>query len=130
MSDPYNEKLAELVRRIYRRTVTGAIKWSDAQGREGVYEADISGRPVTIGLVEYEVDGMPSQDVEISIYDNQGAKIESIRDSGLGNVVTKVEGFSGWYSLMYYTYETARRQVSGSEGAINDLLTALDDIPF
>lgn len=130
MSDPYLEKLAELVRRIHRQTNAGLIKWRDVEGTPGQFQSDINKRKITIGLIDYEHDGIPTQDVEIAVYDNVDRKIESVRDSSLTDVYPDIDGFSGWYAIMLFTYEAARRQVNGSEDAINQLLADLDDTMF
>lgn len=130
MADPYVEKLAELVRRIYYQTEEGKIRWQELDLVSEDYIADLNGRKISIGIVNYEIEGEPTQDVEIGIYNNADTKIESIRDSRLGGATLAVSGFSGWYTLMLHIYETARRQVNGSEDAINELLKSLDDIPF
>lgn len=131
MDDPYLAKLGSLVRKIYLKTQDGTIRWEPEAFEDTIFEALVAGRKTTIGFIDYQSeDGEPVRDAEISIYNDEGRKIESIRDTMLWSIELGVEGFSGWFSLMTAIFDTAKRQANGSEDAINKMLESLDDPYF
>lgn len=127
----YEEKLAEVVRRLHRKSAEGNIEWRADPG-DDYFFAEVGDRVVRIGYFHYHGDdGDPVTDMEIAILDSSGNVLETIRDTTLYSIPLKIAGYSGWFAYMSALYEAARRKVTGAEEAVNTLLEELsDEIPF
>lgn len=125
----YEDKLAELVRSIGKKSFSGDIRWvelDNPHSDDKLFIADVANVSAVLRLVSND-DGPDGQfDVELSIRNPAtGVPIETIRDTRLRHKVVGVPGYSGWFPFMLEIYETARRQSSGTEDAIDTLLSKL-----
>ena len=123
------EKLATLAYRLHQMTDRGKISWQETM-TSGVYQASFSDYSVQISI---EQSGR-EPDVRISIFGTDGNELESFTDEDLSpEWLSEFEGITGAFGMMYGTYQTARRVALGTEQAINQILSALEDddeIPF
>ncbi len=125
----YDEKLAEIVGTIGRKTLAGEVTWSvsplaaDASAFL-TYLGDIN---VIIRAVHSDVHEAPDDayDIELGLRAVAGAPIESIRDTRLKHNLFSVRGYSSWFAFLEDVLETARRQALGTEKAIDTLLERL-----
>ena len=124
------KKLAELAYRLHQRTVEGKIHW-EVTVTDGVFQASFSDYSITISVHESEIaDG--ARDVRIRVLADDGNEIESFTDIDIENEwLTEFSVSTDAFDMMYETYEVARRSALGTEQAINDILSELDDeFPF
>ena len=124
------KKLATLTFGLYRETAKGRVSWEETTST-GVYQASFSNYSVTISLEDSQEGA--EHDVRISIFNDEANVIESFSDIDLDvEWFREIDANDTPYKIMHGLYETARRIALGSEQAINDILSELDDdgIPF
>ena len=123
-------KLANLACKLYQKTIQGDVNWEETAWT-GTYQASFADYSILISLQPSHKGG--EDDVKISIRDGEGNEIESFLDVDLEDSWLLEFGVvETSYSLLKDTYDTARRAALGSEKAINEILSVLEDdgIPF
>jgi len=124
------EKLAQLAYRLQQKTIEGEVDWNETVV-SGVYQASLADYSIRISLQpSLET---PEKDVKISIINEEGVEIESFLDIDIKpEWLAKMEIDNSPYTIMYNTYEVARRLALGTEKAINQILLKLEEeeIPF
>ncbi len=118
-------KLVKLITRLHKRTMRGAIHWEETS-KPGKFQTAFPGYTINI-FTKPSKDNPDALDYYLQIYNDSGNLVEEVLDIDFDD---KEIGFN----LMREMYETARRIASGTEQAIDTLLSNLgesdDDIPF
>ncbi len=124
------EKLATLAHALYQRTLKGEIDW-EVTVSDGVYQASFSNYSIKI-LLEKSKSVPDVEDVRISVFDQNGAEIESFTDVDIADEWKKrFSHVSDSFDGMQGTYEIARRSALGTEKAIDQILSELEgELPF
>lgn len=125
------EKLANLAYRLNLKTVKGEIDWEETIA-DGVYQASFASYSIQISVQQSQQ--ASGHDVKISVIGDTGSEIESFLDVDIESKWLRELGTDiDPYTMMYETYEVARRSAMGTEQAINAILSELEDddeIPF
>ncbi len=110
-------KLATLVSRLHRQTLSKKVPWRRAS-REGVFVAVFSGYALRLSR---HVLSQTVEDYVLEVCDHDGGVIEKISDGCFSRPQPANEVFR----QLKETYDLARRAVMGSEGAIDSILEEL-----
>ncbi|MBO9526384.1 MAG: hypothetical protein J7517_09690 [Sphingobium yanoikuyae] len=113
-----------MVERLYGKTMTKALDWK----QQGDYVfVEIGNRIVK--LIEGRSGGdNPLEILEVCDFD--GSFIERFTDEDLEGKPDSWTGIEGFWTLMGQTRETAIRQATGADDAIDELLDQLNDSPW
>lgn len=120
------QKLAVLAHRLHQRTIEGRLEWEVTATSE-VYQTSFANYSINISKLESRSEIKP--DIEISVFDDEGVELESFLDEDLSDSMFEefAEPDTNAYQIMSETYDVARRTALGSEKAINEILSNLDD---
>jgi hypothetical protein len=110
-----NAKLIDLLAAKQRQ---GKLAWEETE-RPKTFQVAFSQSAVRISERAGEDD---TDDIWISVFDEQGRLLEEFSDVDLKNEVQSV------YSKMYELYEAARRAALGVDKALDSLIDELDDL--
>jgi len=117
------EKLRGLVESLCTRTQTGTLTWIEAEGG-GIY--------VQIGSALIILNDEPGSnfenDIRVSIY-SDGNKIDSFTDTIFSGHSPTLTSASSYYQLLSDTLSMGRRQASGAEMVLDQLLKDLEASP-
>jgi len=120
------QRLARLVLLLNDKTNAGEIQWAGTD-HHSVFRAEISKNAIEIREATDE-SGLPS--VELAIFNSKGDRVDVFDDTLFSNVDNPL-GYTGYFSLMTDLLNTAKRQCSGAEQTVSELLSQLnDDMPF
>ena len=118
------QKLAVLAEKLYQKTVAGKIDWEQTASKN-TYQAAFSNYTVLV-FTQQSRENYDDVDYVISVFNEDGSKIEEFSDVDLSDMGAPLSGES-YYQLMKETFEVARRHSLGTEKAINEILELLDD---
>jgi hypothetical protein len=118
-------KLEKLITRLHQRTMKGTIHWEETS-KPGKFQTAFPGYTINI-FTKPNFVSPDTMDYVLQIYNDAGNLVEEVADIDFDD-----KGFG--FNLMREMYETARRIASGTEQAIDTLLSNLGDsdgdIPF
>ena len=125
MDEKALNKLLALVQRLHARTCERKIDWTETPN-ESRFVAQLD--RFTLALKKIPDPNYPDQpDFELVVFDQTtDRKVERITNGMLRPVMDRVtdEGLNP-YKLLYRTFEMARRQVLGSDDALEAILKSL-----
>lgn len=111
-----SDKWIGLTERIIDLSDRGLLKWSETPDPQ-MFQAEV-------GSVLIDLDRFPEeQKMVVRIRNSQGDIVDAFDDDDL----TRLEP-SQWYSRLEKLMNTARRQVSGADQIIDDLMQSLNDL--
>jgi hypothetical protein len=125
------EKYRHLSVRLYERTIAKGIRWQH-DAKSNTVEAKIGQQFVTVKQTI-------NSDFEflyvVSIENSSSVYLDGFNDEQLGKEIAPVEKTMSYYSLMENLYEMAKRQATGADVALDQVLATLDqeeedDVPF
>lgn len=115
------EKYRLLVERLYTRTINKKLSWE--RDDDETLNYFISDKTVELSYGEnFEEETI----IIIKIYKN-GDVIEKFDDETLKGPKPRVGGFESYWSLLANLFDTAKRQATGADDALDSLLDELDD---
>lgn len=127
MTMTIKEKYQKLCDRLYDKTSDGSLQWSpDIINEEAVF-CEIG--KSTIELSEGRTD-QQNPIIIVSIRAENGRVVETFNDEDLLNVPVPYGTFDSYWQLLGELLVKARRQVSGVDAVLDDILGELDDTPF
>lgn len=117
-----NGKLRGLVEVLYRRTINGDITWEISSDKVSVF-ADL-------GIYRIEVspeagDTSFGNDMRITVFDDNGNQVDTFTDATFENAKPTYDGVNSYYTMMSSILEIAKRQATGADRAIQQLLDTL-----
>ena len=117
------EKFKKLVNILYSKTYKKEIEWKND---------DVLGTYCFVGSRMISLEEGHNEDMEpietVEIRNSDGELAESFNDE-LFKDDTAPAGFTSYWNLMTLIRETARRQATGADDAIDAILLELDDDP-
>lgn len=127
MSMTIQEKYQKLCDRLYEKTLDGSIQWAtDIINEDAVF--------CVIGKSTIEIsEGRNEQHspiITVSIRADNGRIVESFTDEELMDVTVTYGRFDSYWQLMGEILVKAKRQISGVDAVIDDILEKLEDTPF
>lgn len=127
MSGPNIDKHRALVDRLHARVLTGTIEWTMDDFEPQVVLARMSNYFVELREGANE-NGEPL--VLVVIRSSDGKSIETFSDEDITGKQPSNDQYLSYWVLMEDLLARARRQASGVDKAIDDILDYLEDIPF
>lgn len=124
------EKYRALINALYDRTQLKKIKWMWDSGEQCVWSR-LGGHIVSLKTSS-------NSDFEplctLSIESRENEYLEGFNDENLGPVKPSNASFATWYQMMESLYNIAKRQATGADEALDNILQALspewDDVEF
>lgn len=126
------KKYRSLVEKLYEQTISKRIKWHYESGDRLVWTR-VAGQTVCIEMSS-------NNDFEplcsLRIENAEGDYLEGFNDESLGPEKPRVGNFANWYLIMEATFESAKRQATGADEALDNILKELnqnedyDDVEF
>ena len=107
-------KLIKIVELLISKTADGDVIW-EPTAEEGVFTYSFPSHSVRL----YTSDGPQGRDIVIDIINADGEVIEAVTDQDLQPSIPAA------YTMMAAMYETARRQASGVESVLDEILDQL-----
>jgi hypothetical protein len=126
------DKFRSLVEGLYLRTSDGSMKWTNYENSESFY-TPIGGSNIEISKGE---NSRGETLVVISIYNGEGKVVDSFSDEFFGEASPIYYSGGGYFSLMTDLYDMAKRNASGADLIIQDILNKInapnisDEVPF
>lgn len=125
------DKYRHLALRLYERTIAKGLRWQHDEMSSKV-EAKIGQQIVSV--TQSTNDNLEFLYI-VEILNNAGVYLDGFNDEELGREVVPTPVAMTYYSLMQSLYELARRQATGADVALDQMLAALDqdeldDVPF
>lgn len=118
-------RLADVLKAITARTEGREITWTQANYEaEPLLAAEIGTVRITLGPVTYKRGTGTSKDMKLSIFNQDGDETDSIRDTQIDDELLPA-GEVSWWTYMLRLYNTARRQVLGSDDVLDQLSAEL-----
>ena len=128
MSFSSQRKYQSLIDKLYQSTITGNLVWGADLLDDKVLTTQIGTKTVEIGEGRSD-SGEPL--VRVTIRDDAGKALDTFDDESLSGLPVTGGSFGGYWSLMSDLLAYAKRQATGAEDAIDEILTVLDDkLPF
>lgn len=113
----YN-KIVNIVKKILEKTNNGSIEWEGTE-RGDTYQVSFSN--FSVRLFPRDNPHTPDTDYIIQIINSDGEIVEEVSDEDLKSLLSEA------FTKMKQLHELARRQVMGVEGALDAILSELDD---
>lgn len=119
-------KMRGLAEALYNKTLSEDITWYLSTDKEvaiaelGMYRVSVT----EVGSSSF------SSDIKVSIFDSDWSEIDTFSDQSFGNTTPTVDGISTYFQLLSELLERAKRQVSGADRAMENLLTVLGGAPI
>lgn len=120
------DKLRGLVEVLYARTDQNTIAWQISEDKETVWSVIGDHK---IELNEEQRDRF-EVDIRVTVFDKNGNQIDTFADNYFGGLSPKSGNFSSYFNLMSTLLEMAKRQASGADAAIVNILKALGGKPI
>ena len=122
------EKYQSLVQKLFQNTNSKNLSWTHADDNPRYIEIRIANRYLSVAESENE-NGDPL--IVVTIYDDDNNPVEKFDDEDIrGNPVEYYEGKT-YYQLLLSIFNMGRRQSTGADEAIDDILLELDKmVPF
>lgn len=117
-------KFYQFIDRLHEMTLRNKVQWEDTS-LEDTYQANFPKYSVRI---KRKAQPRDEDDFKISIFNEDGEAVEEFWDAELSRSAQ-----SNYFTILRDIFETARRQALGTEEALDELLSALeddDDLPF
>jgi hypothetical protein len=128
MSVLSQRKYQTLVDKLYQLTTTGNLVWGADLLDDNLLSTQIGTKNVEIGEGRSD-SGEPL--VRVTIRDETGKALDTFDDESLSGIPVTGGNFGGYWSLMTDLLAHAKRQATGAEDAIDEILSVLDEkIPF
>lgn len=115
------QKLVNLVFKIANATSRGALSWKETE-QDDIYQVSFSSSSVRIGERRSKLDPN-APEFYLKIVNSVGEEIESVGDEDGSDDEERAD----LYIALKETYETARRQSTGVDQALDEILSELDD---
>jgi len=115
------EKLRGLVEFLYLKTEESALDWNLSSDRQSVWS------PIGDYRIELSEDQAESfeKDVRVTVFNKDGDQIDTFTDTYFSGMIPTKAKFNTYYLLMSTNLETAKRQASGADAAIEKILNSL-----
>lgn len=114
MSNSRN-RLRTLVEGLCLATDSGKIDWSEQTS--GIYTSQIANNKAEIANI--------GSDIRITIYDNQGNEVDSFDDNYFKDMTPSMLSYNTYYAAMAALYENARRNATGADKVIDEIISNL-----
>jgi hypothetical protein len=112
------DKYANLVEKVYEKTVDGAISWTEESA--GTFSSKIGAYNIYI----YK-GGEFDSDVIFSLSNEENTIVDKFSDVDLADAIPQNTTFSAYYSLMLDLYKMADRDATGAEKVLDGVLSEL-----
>jgi hypothetical protein len=123
-------KEKKLVRKLATNTKDGSVDWKPALKPE-VFEVSFRDNTLRISAASSSIPDSDESDILIQLVNGDGETVDSFTDVDLNNSTdTEVSPNEGWYRMMLNLYSFARRRALGADKVMDEIMEALDDIPF
>ena len=124
-----DQRLVKITKKLCELTDIGKISWEETASKN-VFQTPFSNYTLHIALRSNK-DAADLEDIVITIFNDEGISIESFTDEDIGHLDDFFNG-ENTYRSMNRLYDRARRISLGSEQALNEILSELDDLvpPF
>jgi hypothetical protein len=120
-------KHQELVDGLFKRTKNGSLQWEEAVA-PNAFQLPFKDHSLKLSEVENQDSSAP--DYLLEIVNDEGRVIDSFTDVELGRYRKDI-GFEDdayiYYNIMKELYEMARRSALGSDRALNEILSSLQN---
>ena len=121
-------KLIQLVKSIEKRTKEGALIW-ESTAANNEFQSTLASVVIRI---RRDATGDAGFDFVISLFDSNGAELESLSDRDLKKMLAKSAyayepGLSDAYELMESVFKNAKRKALGVDAALDQMLSDLHD---
>jgi hypothetical protein len=120
MTPAIKDKYSKLLDALHEKTEGGEVVWQSATD-SGTIFAQIGKNTIFLSLDE-SPDGT---DYILSIFNDEGAKVDEFGDADLNARTPKNNSFSSYFSLMRSIYITGERQILGADEVLDDILDTL-----
>lgn len=117
------DKHRRLMEILYEKTKDESLQWEDASWL-GNYQTQIGNRYISIKVTPGEFD---ENDYEVFILDDSYNELDRFSDVDISEpeLPPNVGNFRNYYLLMEALYRTVKRQISGADKALDEILEQL-----
>jgi hypothetical protein len=116
MSDRPAARHAELVRKLYNKTMADALEWAPGSGEEDI---TLAFSRATI------VFGTESEGYYIEVQDEAGSPVDRFTDRNLDAAVTPPVG-PNWRAMLQKMWTRANRKLKGADRILEEIMQELD----
>jgi len=127
-----SERLRSLVEGLYAATRNGNLSW-EVTSDDRTFKTQISNNRIEVNI---EPGGNGSDDIRVTVYNSSGVQVDSFVDTYFNRMKPANADFDGYFSLMLSLYESARRNATGADRVLDEIIRSLgtpivsDDVPF
>lgn len=115
------QKLVKLVFKVAQATSAGSLSWKETE-QDDIFQVSFSSSSVRIGGRKSKIDPSASE-YYLKVFNSIGEEIEDIGDEDGSDDQERAD----LYVALKETYETARRQSSGVDQALDEILEELNN---
>lgn len=115
-------KYRALTEKLYERTIAKKLKWR-YEGEDRSVWVRLAGQTILLSISSND-DFEPL--CSLSIQNNEGEFLEGFNDENLGPEKPAIGNFLNWYLLMEAMFQMAKRQATGADEALDNILRELD----
>ncbi len=116
-----SEKLRGLVEFLYLKTEESKLDWNLSFDRQSVWSVIGDYR---IEIAEDQAESF-EKDIRVTVFNKDGDQVDTFTDTYFSGKMPAKAKFNTYYLLMSTNLETAKRQASGADAAIETILTSL-----